>query len=125
MELAGACPTPCPRKGGWVVNPLTAGRQGFNNPMRTPMTTSTFSSPLPSPETERWSPRRKAAVITAMRTGLLSRQEACDRYLLSLEELAVWEAKFDANGVPGLRLTRHQIYRDTSPGKARDRVPHF
>jgi hypothetical protein len=60
-----------------------------------------------------------------MRTGLISRQEACDRYLLSPEELAVWEEKFDANGVPGLRLTRHQIYRDTAPGKARDRVPHF
>jgi hypothetical protein len=93
--------------------------------MHAQMTISTLPSVLPSPATERWSPRRKAAVVTGMRTGLISRQEACERYLLSPEELAVWEAKFDENGVPGLRITRHQIYRDTSPGRARDRVPHF
>ncbi len=89
------------------------------------MMTSTFDSPLPSPETERWSPRRKAAVVTATRTGLISRKEACERYMLSPEELAAWEAKFDQNGIPGLRITRHQIYRDTQPGAGRERVPHF
>lgn len=88
-------------------------------------TRSPLPSPLPPPDTQRWSPRRKAAVVTATRTGVISRKEACERYRLSAEELAAWEAAFDRNGIPGLRITRHQIYRDTSPGKGRERVPHF
>jgi hypothetical protein len=32
--------------------------------------------------------------------------------MLSLEELAAWEAALDQNGIPGLRATRLQIYRD-------------
>ena len=39
-------------------------------------------------------------------------EEACERYMLSLEELAAWEAAFDRNGIPGLRVTRLQIYRN-------------
>ena len=66
---------------------------------------------LPAPDTKRWSPGRKAAVVAATRAGLLSREEACARYLLSTEELAEWEKAFDRNGVPGLRTTRQQSYR--------------
>ncbi len=66
---------------------------------------------LPAPDTKRWSPRRKAAVVAATRTGLISREEACARYLLSDEELVEWEKAFDRNGVPGLRTTRQQSYR--------------
>jgi hypothetical protein len=43
---------------------------------------------LPPPDTKRWSSRRKAAVVVATRTGILSRVEACQRYMLSNEELA-------------------------------------
>lgn len=64
-------------------------------------------------------------MVTATRAGLISRKEACERYMLSPEELAAWEVKFDQNGIPGLRITRHQIYRDTSPGRGRERAPHF
>ena len=67
---------------------------------------------LPPAETRRWSSRRKAAVVIAIRGGVLSSQEACKRYMLSLEELAAWEAALDRNGIPGLRVTRLQIYRD-------------
>ena len=67
---------------------------------------------LPPVETQRWSSRRKAAVVIAIRAGLLSSQEACKRYMLSLEELGAWEAALDRNGIPGLRVTRLQIYRD-------------
>ena len=66
---------------------------------------------LPPAETKRWSSRRKAAVVVAIRAGVLDRQEACDRYLLSPEELAGWEIALDENGIPGLRVTRMQIYR--------------
>jgi hypothetical protein len=72
---------------------------------------SRLLSSLPPAETKRWSSRRKAAVVIATRAGVLSRQEACERYMLSLEELAAWEAALDRNGIPGLRVTRLQIYR--------------
>jgi hypothetical protein len=68
-------------------------------------------SALPPAETQRWSCRRKAAVVVAVRAGVLGRQEACERYLLSPEELASWETALDQNGIPGLRVTRLQIYR--------------
>jgi hypothetical protein len=67
---------------------------------------------LPAADTKRWSPRRKAAVVAAARAGLISREEACARYQLSAEELAAWEKAFDQNGVPGLRTTRQQSYRN-------------
>ncbi len=44
-------------------------------------------------------------------------QEACDRYNISAEELAQWERDLDRYGVPGLRITRVQIYRETSKPK--------
>jgi hypothetical protein len=66
---------------------------------------------LPAPDTKRWSPSRKAAVVAATRAGLISREEACARYMLSAEELAAWEKALDQNGVPGLRTTRQQSYR--------------
>jgi hypothetical protein len=72
---------------------------------------------LPPAETKRWSCRRKAAVVVAIRAGVLDRQEACDRYLLSPEELAGWEIALDQNGIPGLRVTRLQIYRGSPPRK--------
>jgi Protein of unknown function (DUF1153) len=34
-------------------------------------------------------------------------------YNLSVDELLAWERDIDRNGVPGLRVTRYQIYRDT------------
>jgi Protein of unknown function (DUF1153) len=60
---------------------------------------------LPARDTKRWSSRRKAAVVVAIRTGVLSREEACERYLISDEELALWEAAFDQSGIPGLRIS--------------------
>jgi hypothetical protein len=66
---------------------------------------------LPPPDTARWSPGRKAAVIAAARAGVISREEACARYMISEEEFVAWEDAFDRNGVPGLRTTRQQSYR--------------
>ena len=68
---------------------------------------------LPPPDTKRWSPGRKAAVVAAARGGLITREEACERYMLSDEELLAWERALDQNGVPGLRTTRLQSYRYT------------
>src|SRR4051794_29771966 len=70
-------------------------------------------SDLPSPETKRWVVRRKAVVVAAVRNGSISLQEACRRYKLSVEEFLAWQRAIDRYGVPGLRVTRLQIYRDT------------
>jgi hypothetical protein len=66
---------------------------------------------LPAADTKRWSSRRKAAVLVAIRTAALTRREACERYLISEEELALWEAAFDRNGIPGLRISSLRSYR--------------
>src|ERR1700746_1280973 len=68
---------------------------------------------LPSPDTKRWVVRRKAVVVAAVRNGSISLQEACRRYQLSVEEFLAWQRAIDGHGVPGLRVTRLQVYRDT------------
>lgn len=68
---------------------------------------------LPSPDTKRWVVRRKAVVVHAVRSGEITLQEACRRYRLSVEEFHAWQRAIERYGVPGLRVTRLQIYRDT------------
>lgn len=67
---------------------------------------------LPPPETTRWVCRRKAQVVAAIEGGLLSADEACVRYRMCPEELANWQRLFERAGVPGLRTTRIQRYRE-------------
>ena len=66
--------------------------------------------PVPS---ERWTVRRKAEVIEAVRGGWVAIEEACRLYQLSVDEFVAWERDLNRHGVPGLRVTRYQIYRDT------------
>ncbi|MDR3424780.1 MAG: DUF1153 domain-containing protein [Alphaproteobacteria bacterium] len=66
---------------------------------------------LPPPDTLRWVVRRKAQVVAAVRSGLLSFTEACERYRLSEEEFHSWINLLDHHGVRGLRATRMQEYR--------------
>ena len=73
---------------------------------------------LPSPETKRWVIRRKAEVVAAVRAGLLSLEEACQRYTLSVEEFLSWQRLVDSHGLPGLRVTRLQDYRMLDRGEA-------
>jgi hypothetical protein len=70
---------------------------------------------LPPPDTKRWVIRRKAAVVEAVKSGLLSLEQACERYTLSTEEFFNWQKLVENHGVPGLRVTRLQSYRDTAP----------
>jgi len=72
---------------------------------------------LPPPDTKRWVTRRKAVLVNAVRTGVISLEEVCRRYELSLEEFLAWERAIDTHGVPGLRVTRLQIYRDNPPSR--------
>lgn len=72
---------------------------------------------LPPSDTKRWTIQRKAEVVIAVRSGLISSDEACRRYTLSIEEFLNWQQLVDAHGVAGLRVTHAQRYRgrkDTS-----------
>jgi transposase-like protein len=66
---------------------------------------------LPPPDTKRWVASRKAAVVAAVRQGLISEDEACGRYGLSPEEFESWRAALNEHGVGALRATRLQLYR--------------
>ena len=72
---------------------------------------------LPPPDTKRWVTRRKAVIVNAVRTGVISLEEVCRRYELSVEEFLAWQRAIDTHGVPGLRVTRLQIYRDNPPSR--------
>ena len=67
---------------------------------------------LPPSNTRRWVIRRKAEVVAAVRGGLLSLEEACDRYKRTVDEFLSWQRSIDKHGLPGLRATRVQEYRD-------------
>jgi Protein of unknown function (DUF1153) len=66
---------------------------------------------LPPPGTKRWVIRRKAEVVTAVRNGVITLEEACRRYKLSMEEFLSWQRLIEHHGVAGLRTTRLQDYR--------------
>jgi len=67
---------------------------------------------LPPPNTKRWVIRRKAEVVAAVRKGVISLDEACRRYTLSIEEFLSWQRLIDSHGLAGLRVTRLQDYRE-------------
>ena len=68
-------------------------------------------SDLPKNSTTRWVIRRKAEVVAAVTGGLLTLEEACDRYDLSLEEFLSWQESIDKSGLPGLRISYLSQYR--------------
>lgn len=70
---------------------------------------------LPPGDCNRWTPRRKAEVVTAVKGGLLTQDDACSRYNLSREEFASWQLAAERSGMPGLRATRAQFYKN--PGE--------
>ena len=67
---------------------------------------------LPPRDTKRWVVRRKAELVAAVRGGLLSLEEACERYALTVDEFLAWQRSIDLHGLPGLRATRLQDYRE-------------
>jgi hypothetical protein len=74
---------------------------------------------LPAPDVKRWSMVRKAAVVAAVRAGLMSFEEACIRYRLHADEFLSWQQHVRRHGLKGLRSTRTQLY---SAGGAKRRT---
>lgn len=66
---------------------------------------------LPPEQRMRWVVRRKAEVVAAVRGGLLTFDEACERYNITSEEFLSWQKAIENHGMAGLRTTRLQSYR--------------
>jgi hypothetical protein len=79
------------------------------------------ASSEPAPSNRRWTVRRKAAIVEAVRSGRVSLDAICQAYKLSIEEFLAWERDMDRYGVPGLRATRYQsIVRPRRERPAKD-----
>lgn len=53
----------------------------------------------------------KAAIVRAVQAGTVDRADACSRYMLSTDELSLWELAFDDEGFVGLRNRRLAVRR--------------
>ena len=73
-------------------------------------------SDLPGPNHKRWVVRHKANLVAAVRGGLISLEDACNRYKLSADEFLSWQQTFERFGLKGLRVTRVQQYRSSVKG---------
>jgi len=67
-----------------------------------------------------WVARRKAQVVAAVNGGLLTTEEACDRYGITIEEFAAWSHAAARSGVGGLRITHNDRYRKLWSQEERD-----
>jgi len=68
---------------------------------------------LPETTTLRWSMQRKGRVVAAVRAGLLSMEEACERYAISVDEFLAWQSAMQKRGLAGLRVTRRPVANKT------------
>ena len=66
---------------------------------------------LPPSETRRWVASRKALVVKAVQYGLISEEEARERYALSEEEFGLWRQAIETFGEKALKVTTIQKYR--------------
>ena len=69
------------------------------------------SVPELPPAQGRWSARRKASVIEAIRGGWLPVEEVCRLYSLSPDEILSWERTIDQRGMAGLHIKQLQFNR--------------
>ena len=56
---------------------------------------------LPCPRTTRWVARRKAEVVSAVASGIVTVNEVCAMYRMSIDELASWARAFDKTAFAG------------------------
>ncbi|GGE27032.1 hypothetical protein GCM10011360_14220 [Primorskyibacter flagellatus] len=66
---------------------------------------------LPPADTRRWVASRKAAVVKAVLNGLVSQEDALERYALSEEEFQEWVWAVSRHGEQALKATTLQRFR--------------
>lgn len=93
---------------GWTV---TVSVPLMKTPLSDSLIETLLREGLPPPDTRRWVVRRKAAIVVALRSGMITLELACQVYQLTEEELLSWKDAFETHGFAGLRTTRIQQYR--------------
>lgn len=79
---------------------------------RSPRREFLAKNPVPGPtEAGRWTARRKAQVVDAIRDGTLTLERACADFGLTREELEFWTQALARFGVEGLRQQKSVQYR--------------
>lgn len=66
---------------------------------------------LPPSDTQRWVASRKAAVVRGVLYGLITQEEAIQRYGLSAEEFQSWVSAVADHGAEALKATALKRYR--------------
>ena len=66
-----------------------------------PLTDDEKWTGLPPANTKRWVVRRKAAVVSAVKSGKITLEDACRHYNLSEETFREWQRAYEAQGLPG------------------------
>ena len=76
---------------------------------------NTIPDHLPPPDTKRWTARRKASVVAAVQSGMITVEEVSRRYGLSVDEFLSWHNAMQRHGLQGLRTTKLRNYRYSRP----------
>jgi hypothetical protein len=85
-----------------------------------------FGRGLPSPDTKRWVPKRKAEVVAAVEEGVVSLEEACKLYSLSSEEFLGWKEALERHGLAGLRRAHARPQHELSKrARSVDHAPYL
>jgi len=66
---------------------------------------------LPPPDTKRWVIRRKESVVFAVQAKIMSLDDACERFGISLEEFKPWQRFIQRHGIGRRRVIRLWKYR--------------
>lgn len=102
----------------------SAKRSQRNHPATGPVRKPLRLEDLPPPDTKRWVARRKAEVVAGVHAGVISIEEACRRYKLSVEEFLSWQRMIANHGLMGLRVTRLQDYREGQEDDTGEQANH-
>ncbi|WP_407493139.1 DUF1153 domain-containing protein [Pseudooceanicola sp. MF1-13] len=84
-----------------------SGPRAINLPDGTIMT----QADLPPKDTRRWVASRKAAVVKGVMHGLITQEEALERYGLSADEFKEWVWAVSQHGEEALKATAVQKFR--------------
>ena len=81
-------------------------------PANSRQTGESLKAILPASNVKRWGAHRKAAVVDAVSQGLLSLEDACARYALTIDEFRSWQETVSRHGVAGLKAKMAQERRN-------------
>lgn len=90
--------------------PKYYGAYGKRFDMRVAETATSHDLP---PVPKRWGAHRKAEIIAAVSRGIISLDDALQRYALTVEEFLTWQRSIRLFGLSGLNVSKIQKHRIT------------